>query len=106
MDKQDKKWRDEDYESCLKSAKENFEGRFPKDFNADTLGSHELLDRTFILCENWESYVLNHPTCCIDRKLFDEAWRINREIWNFYQMVARYDIPPEELKPKKKRGKS
>lgn len=91
MNKEYKKYLEEDYKRLLKSANENFKGRLETDFGKETFGSHELLDRSMLLHENWESYILSHPTNVLDRKLFDVAWKIKQAIYHYYQLVGAWD---------------
>lgn len=86
----DQKWLDEDYEEAVNDAKDNYED-YPKEFDKESFGSHELLDRAFLIYENWEHYVLSHPTTCIDKNLYEAAWRINQAMADFYQLAGSWD---------------
>ncbi|RJQ27087.1 hypothetical protein C4577_02075 [Candidatus Parcubacteria bacterium] len=97
MDAKDVKYMNEDFEEAVKSSKENFDD-WQERFGKNTYGSHELMDRVYVLYENWETYVLSHPTTSLDKSLYEKAWKINKAMADFYQEVGRWDCPEEEKK--------
>jgi hypothetical protein len=65
-------------------------------FGRNTYGSHELMDRTSLLLESWESYVLDHPSCVLNFELYQRATEIINLMCDFYQIAAENDCPLEE----------
>ncbi len=65
-------------------------------FAPGSFGSHEAADRTFIMTENWDSYVLSHPTIAMN----PEAYRMAKIAFEFmhevYQIIACADPEKEQ----------
>lgn len=53
------------------------------------IGWHEVLDRSCLVQETWEQYVLKHPCVVMDQELHAIAWGINELMLDFYQAVGR-----------------
>ncbi len=61
-------------------------------FQPKTYGSHEAMDRAFMIYENWEEYVLGHPTTAMNKKAFLFACMAKVFMMETYQEIARNDI--------------
>jgi hypothetical protein len=60
-----------------------------KSFGPGSVGNHELLDRAFMVSENWESFVASHPATLLDAERYRKAREIADAMADFYQMVGR-----------------
>jgi hypothetical protein len=49
-----------------------------------------------MLQENWEHYVLEHPTTLMDKELFRIATEIACKMYDFYNQAARRSVDVEE----------
>jgi hypothetical protein len=92
----DEKRMNEDFEEALKIAKENFED-LEERFGKDAYGSFELADRSWILYENFQSYILGHPTLSLDKKLFEKAWKVKEVLADFYQEIACWGVDWDDV---------
>lgn len=83
-----------DRQQLLEKAKSNFDGEddLKKRFGPNTFGSHELLDRAFMLQENWEHYVKEHPTTLLNPDAFKLASEIVEKMYDFYNLAARKSL--------------
>jgi hypothetical protein len=63
------------------------EGRF----GPGSFGYHELLDRAFLLMDNWESFIAAHPATLLDPDRYRKAREIADAMAEFYQMVGSGD---------------
>jgi hypothetical protein len=61
-------------------------------FGPGSLGYHELLDRAFLLMDNWETFIATHPTTLLDPERYRKAQEIADAMAAFYQLVGRGDI--------------
>lgn len=57
-------------------------------FGLNSFGRHELVDRLSMLSETFEAYVLEHPSCIMEKGWYDEADDILGRLWGLYQKVA------------------
>jgi hypothetical protein len=60
-----------------------------KRFGPGSFGNHELLDRAFLMSENWELFIASHPATLLDAELYRKAFEIAEAMADFYQMVGR-----------------
>ena len=85
-----------DFRNDLKEIENSFEvDELRTSFGKGSFGSHELTDRAFIIFENFQTYLLGHPTTVLNKKLYERAWKINRELAEFYREVACNDFESE-----------
>lgn len=63
---------------------------------------HEILDRTYMIANMFESYVLEHPA---SESVKDEVERVSEKLWDLYQVVGKVyfdNIPAEQLTKEEK----
>jgi hypothetical protein len=63
-----------------------------KTFGPGSLGYHELLDRSYMLMDNWETFIATHPTTLLDPERYRKAQEIADAMAAFYQLVGRGDL--------------
>jgi hypothetical protein len=63
-----------------------------KTFGPGSLGYHELLDRSYMLMDNWETFIATHPTTLLDPERYLKAQEIADAMAAFYQLVGRGDL--------------
>ena len=73
-----------------------------ENFKPGTYGFFELIDRSMICYENFETYCLEHPATAVDKEIFDMASKTVELIFQFYQMVACKDWDENEEKLEQK----
>ena len=56
------------------------------------VSKHELLDRVFLLSDCFESFVVKHPDCVMDKELYRSAVLLSYAFGHFYQQVGRIQI--------------
>ena len=61
---------------------------WPEQWAPGTLGSHELLDRTFIVADNLENFVLSHPACVANAEWYALASQAVDLLQMLYQEVG------------------
>lgn len=59
-------------------------------FGDKTIGVHEAMDRTWILYENIESYLLKHPTILMDKEAFEKTYKAYELLLDVYQMCGNH----------------
>ncbi len=66
---------EEDRAQSLELAASNFGGaeKMRRGFDPGTLGSHEALDRLYMLADNVENFALAHPTVALNKAAY---WRV------------------------------
>ena len=89
---------EEDRQRILALANENFNGEAEvhRRFDPGTHGSHEAADRTFIMIENIESYILNHPTVAMNKECFRMVHEAHQLLYEVYNNIACADFPDEK----------
>ena len=60
-------------------------------FDPGTFGSHEAADRTFLIMENVESYLLAHPTIIMNKAAFQKVYAASELLADVYQIIACAD---------------
>jgi hypothetical protein len=68
------------------------QGTVEERFGPGSFGYHELLDRTFLLMDNWESFIATHPATLLDPERYRKAREIADAMADFYQFVGRGDL--------------
>lgn len=81
---------EENRKELLLDAQQDYEN-LEEQFGPQSLGNHELLDRASLLVHNWEQFVLEHPSCILDKELFKKAYVINDLMADFYQSVGQQE---------------
>jgi hypothetical protein len=85
---------DEDIElerqDYLRIAKETWETEeeVHRRFDPGSFGAHEAGDRTFIIYENIESYLLRHPTIAMNKEAFEKTYKAFELLLEVYQEIA------------------
>lgn len=77
----------------LKEVSDTWEERFKERFEFDSFGHHEASDRSYIVAENFESYVLKHPTVVMYPELYRDAHKISEILYEFYNAVSCSEKP-------------
>lgn len=63
---------------------------------------HEILDRTFMITDMFESYVQEHPA---SEAVKEEVERVSEKLWDLYQVIGKVyfdNIPAEQLTTEEK----
>lgn len=63
---------------------------------------HEILDRTYMIADMFESYVVEHPA---SESVKDEVERVSEKLWDLYQVIGKVyfdNIPAEQLTTEEK----
>ena len=60
-----------------------------------TYGCHELLDRTYLVSNMVESYVLTHPACVQNPQWFALAQRASDALQDLYQRISAEHLDAE-----------
>jgi len=81
---------DEDRKEALDSVRETFPTDLDQ-FAPGSFGYFELIDRSMILYETWDEYILNHPSTVLNEEVYTLAHQINSLLHEFYQRVAIAD---------------
>jgi hypothetical protein len=82
-----------DRKQKLDEAREDLvSGTVEERFGPGSLGYHELLDRSYMLMDNWESFITSHPTTLLDPERYRKAQEIADAMTSFYQLVGRGDL--------------
>ena len=68
-------------------------------FDPGSFGSHEAADRTYLIMENVEHYLLAHPTIVMNEQAYHQAFAACQLLADVYQKVACADFPNEEISP-------
>lgn len=58
---------------------------------------HEILDRTYMIADMFESYVQEHPASEVVK---EEVERVSEKLWDLYQVIGKVyfdNIPAEQL---------
>lgn len=81
-----------EHEALVEELSVNYENEsdIQQRFGDGSFGAHELLDRSNLILEMWESYIKEHPTTIINEEAFELAFEIGEKIADFYQLTARY----------------
>lgn len=58
-------------------------------------GIHEAMDRTSILMEQINEYVLNHPFILLHQDLYDLTEDIHNKLYSLYQELGKYSLEKE-----------
>lgn len=84
---------EEENEYALKEVIKNFGEGIPqlKLRFLSEIGQHEVLDRTYIVNENFQEYILNHPYIVLQPKLFAKAFNLLEELFDLYQEIGKED---------------
>ena len=92
-------YEDADRQEAIRLAIVNFDGESEvhRRFDPGTFGSHEAADRTFLLAENIESYLLNHPTLAMNKEAYHKTYLAHQLLLDVYQIVAVADFPNEKV---------
>ena len=61
-----------------------------------TFACHELLDRTSLIANNLETYVLSHPACVQNERWFALAEQAVTALRDLYQQVGEAHLQAEE----------
>lgn len=64
-------------------------GSFDESHKPGSFGFHEALDRTYLVTEHWDSFILGHPSVFLDAELYREANSILASIANFYSKLGQ-----------------
>jgi hypothetical protein len=82
-----------DRKQKLDEAREDLvSGTVEERFGPGSFGYHELLDRTYLLMDNWESFIANHAATLLDPERYRKAREIADAMTAFYQWVGRDDL--------------
>lgn len=88
-------------QSDLENADENFCGRDQLhklfDCGLKSFGQHEASDRAYIVMENWETYVQQHPTILLNPQMYRLASLAHAFMWATYQAVGTADANEPEV---------
>ena len=70
-------------------------------FEPGTLGSHELLDRTYLVLNLLEQHILDHPACVREPSWYELAERAAAALRTLYQKVgaAQPEDAPADVVP-------
>lgn len=92
---------DSDRKQAFKESVEVFEteDEVHRRFDPGSFGSHEAADRTMLIMENVEHYLLKHPTIIMNEQAYHQAFAACQLLADVYQKVACADIPDEEVGP-------
>ena len=60
-----------------------------------SFGCHELLDRTALVADLLERYVLTHPACAQNRDWFELAEKAGAALHELYQRVGEAHLAPD-----------
>lgn len=63
-----------------------------KTVELDQFHAHEALDRTFLVSEMFDGYVLDHPFIFKNEKLMKEAEEISFAMFNLYQNISNESL--------------
>ena len=66
-----------------------------EDYRPGTFGCHELLDRTSLLANNLEEYVLSHPACVADAEWYALADQAATALQELYQRIGAAHVDAE-----------
>lgn len=67
----------------------NAAGSFDESHKPGSFGFHEALDRTYLVSEHWESFIMGHPSVFLDAELYREANTILTAVTNFYSKLGQ-----------------
>ena len=89
---------EQERQQILAAAAENFDGEAEvhRRFDPGTFGSHEAADRTFMMIENIESYIMNHPTVAMNEECFKKVHTAHQLLYEVYNKIACADFPDEK----------
>ena len=68
-------------------------------FDPGSFGSHEAANRTMLIMDNLEHYLLKHPTIIMNEQAYHQAFAACELLMDVYQKVACADIFNEEDGP-------
>ncbi len=71
------------------------------DCRPGSFGCHELLDRTSLLAENLEQYVLSHPACVAHAEWYALADQAATALQELYQRIGAAHVDADPLAEKK-----
>lgn len=54
----------------------------------NSYSAHELLDRMYMICDIFESYIHEHPFISQNKELFEQAEKISDEMFDMYNIIA------------------
>ena len=57
-------------------------------YKSGSFGCHELLDRTSVVADTVERYVLSHPACVQNQDWFALAEKAVATLWELYQRIG------------------
>ena len=60
----------------------------PDQFAPGSLGCHELLDRTSVVMDSLERFILSHPSCVQNKQWFSLAYQATAALNELYQQVG------------------
>ena len=80
----------DEIESARQEYLETFkaDGESSEQFVPGTLGCHEFLDRTSVMMDTLERFVLSHPACVHNKEWFALAYQAVNHLNNLYQKVG------------------
>jgi len=61
-------------------------------FGKNTFGCHEAVDRSFMVAENWEHYVQNHPAILMDPEIYRMSKIVSSMMYEVYNSISTKDI--------------
>jgi len=68
-------------------------------FGPGSFGCHELLDRTSLMVNNLEQYILAHPSCLRDPEWYSLADRALTALMDLYQKIGAAHLDVESDAP-------
>jgi hypothetical protein len=68
-------------------------------FGEKSFGAHEAFDRTWILYENIECYLLKHPTIIMDKEAFDKVYKAFDLLLEVYNRCGIISITATSTRP-------
>lgn len=63
-----------------------------KDFGPNSVGNHELLDRVSIIQHNIYDFLLEHPTCIMNRKLYHLTYNVYDLLETLYEKIGGLSV--------------
>jgi hypothetical protein len=80
--------REQDRQELLKELAADYGSEGPKQYEPGSFGCHELLDRTNLIGDMVEEYILNHPACVPNKEWFALAHDAVTALRELYQKVG------------------
>lgn len=63
-----------------------------KDFGPNSMGHHELLDRTSIIQHNIYDFLLEHPSCIMNQELYHLTYKIYDLLETLYEKIGGLSV--------------